>query len=271
MTQNFTLEEDCQLAKKVVLEGGKIALRNLGSDSMKTWLKRGHEPVTEIDLEVNEYMKDALTSARPTYGWLSEESADDRRRLDMKNVWVVDPIDGTRAFIKGNDDFTVCLALVKGGKPVVGAIFAPARDQLFLARKGGGATLNGQPIHVGTASDIKGIRLQGDDSYFDRPKRWISPWENITYGKYQSFALRVVEVAAGKYDAAISAKPKSEWDIAAADLIVGEAGGVCCDGDGNPLTYNNKNTRIRRIMASNPALKDEIVEKLRGRIPKSTS
>jgi len=271
MTGNFTLEDDFRLAREAALEGGQIALRNLGSRTIKTWLKHGHEPVTDIDLEVNEYLKTALTKPRPGYGWLSEESADDNKRLGLKKIWLVDPIDGTRAFIKGNDDFTVCVALLDGGKPVVGAIYAPARDEFYLARKGAGATLNGKAIHVGNASVLKGLRFQGDDTYFDRPKRWKSPWENIVYGKYQSFALRVVAVAAGEYDAAVSARPKSEWDIAAADLILTEAGGVCCDQDGRPFSYNNENTRIPRIVATNQALKGQILEKLRGRIPKNTS
>ena len=271
MTGKFTLKEDFDLAREAVLKAGEIALENLQTKNFKTWLKRGHEPVTEIDLKVNEYLKQALTKARPGYGWLSEESVDDRERLNLKYVWVVDPIDGTRALIKGGDDFTVCVALVEDGKPVLGAIFAPAREELYLALKGAGATLNSKPIHVSGAMSLAGIRLQGDDAYFDRPKRWQSPWEEISYGKYQSFALRIASVATGEFDAAISARPKSEWDIAAADLILTEAGGICCDGAGQPHTYNNENTRIARIVATNPALKDQILEKLKGLTPKNTS
>ena len=271
MTGKFTLKENFDLAREAVLKAGEIALKGLQTKDFKTWLKGGYEPVTEIDLKVNEYLKQALTQARPGYGWLSEESVDDRERLNLKYVWVVDPIDGTRALIKGRDDFTICVALVKDGKPVVGAIFSPARKELYLALEGAGATLNGKSIQVSRARVVEGMKLQGDEDYFDRPKRWQSPWRNVTYSKYQSFALRVVSVAAGEFDAAISARPKSEWDLAAADLIVTEAGGICCGQDGRPLTYNNENTRIARIVAANPALKDQILEKLKGRIPKNTS
>lgn len=271
MTEKFTLKEDFDLAREAVLKAGEIALENLRTKNFKTWLKGGYEPVTEIDLKVNEYLKQALTKARPGYGWLSEESIDNRERLNLKYVWVVDPIDGTRALIKGRDDFSICVALVKKGKPIVGAMFSPGRKELFLARKGKGATLNGKPIHVGRARVVEGMKLQGDDSYFDRPRRWQSPWENVIYGKHQSFALRIASVAAGVFDAAISARPKSEWDVAAAGLILTEAGGICCGQDGKPFIYNNENTQIARIVATNPALKNQILEKLKERIPKNTS
>ena len=271
MNENFTREEDFQLVKEAVRKAGEIALEELRKSDLKSWLKKGNEPVTEIDLKVNDYLREALTTPRPGYGWLSEESADNRERLTLKNIWVVDPIDGTRALLKKGKNFSVCVALVEDGKPVLAAIFAPARGEFFLAQKGAGATLNNTPIRVSDRTSVDGMRLQGDDSYFDRPKRWQSPWENITYDKYQSFALRIAAVAAGKFDAAISARPKSEWDVAAADLIVTEAGGVCCGLDGEALTYNNENTRIPWTVATNLALKDQINEKLKGRVPKNIS
>ncbi|MEE8259068.1 MAG: 3'(2'),5'-bisphosphate nucleotidase CysQ [Sphingomonadales bacterium] len=271
MTRAYSEKEDFSLLKNAVLEAGALALAGLGKTNLETWLKRGVEPVSEIDLAVNDHLKNVLMSARPDYGWLSEESMDDSTRLDKNLVWVVDPIDGTRAFIKGAKDFSICVALLQGGRPILSVLFAPARDEFFSAMKNRGAFLNNNNIQVGTASRIPGMKLQGDEGYFKNAKRWQTPWPEMAFGKYQSFALRIASVAAGNFDAAISARPKSEWDVAAADLIVTEAGGICCDGEGKAFVYNQKNTRLAEIVATIPGLLPEILERLKGRKPKNTS
>lgn len=271
MTRAYSEKEDFSLLKNAVLEAGALALAGLGKTNLKTWLKRGVEPVSEIDLAVNDLLKKTLMEARPDYGWLSEESTDDFTRLDKNFVWVVDPIDGTRAFIKGTKDFSICVALLKGDRPILSVLFAPARDEFFSAMKNRGAFLNNNKIQVGTASRIPGMKLQGDEGYFKNVKRWQTPWPEMTFGKYQSFALRIASVAAGNFDAAISARPKSEWDVAAADLIVTEAGGMCCDGEGKAFVYNQENTRLAEIVATIPGLLPEILERMKGRKPKNTS
>lgn len=269
MTKNSDREKDFQLLKNAVLQAGDIALAGQKKDHLQTWLKRGVEPVSEIDLAVNDMLKAALIGARPDYGWLSEESVDDPARLAKKFVWVVDPIDGTRAYIRGDGDFSICVALLEDGVPILSVIFAPARDEIYWALKGLGASLNTKPIHVSQTIEIPGMKLQGDEGYFKNTRRWQVPWPDMTLGKYQSFALRIVSVAAGKFDAAISARPKSEWDVAAADLIITEAGGVCCDGAGDGFRYNRENTRLARIVATTPGLKDEVLERLKGWKPKA--
>jgi len=190
---------------------------------------------------------------------------------DVSGYGILDPIDGTRAFIKGAKDFSICVALLKGDRPILSVLFAPARDEFFSAMKNQGAFLNNNKIQVGTASRIPGMKLQGDEGYFKNVKRWQTPWPEMTFGKYQSFALRIASVAAGNFDAAISARPKSEWDVAAADLIVTEAGGICCDGEGKAFVYNQKNTRLAEIVATIPGLLPEILERMQGRKPKNTS
>ncbi|TDI61359.1 MAG: 3'(2'),5'-bisphosphate nucleotidase CysQ [Alphaproteobacteria bacterium] len=271
MTRTYSEKKDFSLLKNAVLEAGALALAGLGKTNLKTWLKRGVEPVSEIDLAVNDLLKKTLMEARPDYGWLSEESTDNSARLDKKFVWVVDPIDGTRAFIKGAKDFSICVALLEGDRPILSVLFAPARDEYFSAIKNQGAFLNNKQIQVGTTSGIPGMKLQGDAGYFKNVKRWQTPWPEMTFGKYQSFALRIASVAAGNFDAAISARPKSEWDVAAADLIVTEAGGMCCDGEGKAFVYNQENTRLAEIVATTPALLPEILERMQGRKPKNTS
>lgn len=266
MTASF--KDDFALAEAAVRAAGKIALDFLGKDNFDTWLKRGVEPVTEIDLKINTLLKAELTGKRPDYGWLSEECADQKDRLGKDRVWIVDPIDGTRAFMRGKSDFAISVALVEREGPVIGLLFAPARDEFYTAVKGHGAFLNGEKIHVGAHAEISGMRLQGDRDYFTS-KRWLVAWPDMTINKYQSFALRVTGVARGKYDAALSARPKSEWDVAAAGLILEEAGGVVCDQNGKRFSYNQENTRLQHIIATTPRLKDKILAQLKNRKPKS--
>lgn len=266
----MTREDDSVLLKAAVRQGGELALSGFRKSALKTWAKRKGEPVSEIDHAVNDFLKKHLLAARPDYGWLSEESADDRTRCNHERVWIVDPIDGTRAFIRGQDDFTVTAALIEGVRPVAGAIFAPARDEFFFAEKGKGAFLNGKPIKAGSRRMLKGCRIQAD-RYFLASRRWRVPWPEMTISKHQSFALRLAEVAAGRFDAALSARPKSEWDIAAADLIISEAGGVCLDGDGKLFRYNQENTRRDRIFACGKAMKQAMLAQLKGYRPKNTS
>lgn len=266
----MTPEDDSALLEAAVREGGKLSLSGFRKASLKTWAKGRGEPVSEIDHAVNDLLKERLLGARPGYGWLSEESTDDRSRLGQNRVWIVDPIDGTRAFIRGQDDFTVTAALVEEHRPVAGAVFAPARDEFFFARKGQGAFLNGKPISASTVRRLAGCRIQADRDFL-ASKRWQSPWPGMRVSKLQSFALRLAEVAAGRADAAISARPKSEWDIAAADLIIGEAGGVCLDGDGRPFLYNQENTRRLRIIACGANLKQAMLARVEAYRPKNTS
>lgn len=271
MTKEHSKKDDFSLLKEAVLKAGAMALEGLGKADLKTWLKRGVEPVSEVDLAINNYLKETLLGARPDYGWLSEESTDTPARLAKKFVWVVDPVDGTRAYIRGAEDFSICVALLEDGRPIISVIFAPARDEFYSAQKNQGAFLNRRQIQVSPTTEISGMKLQGDAGYFTNPKRWQTPWPDMAFGKYQSFALRIVSVACGVFDAAISARPKSEWDVAAADLILTEAGGICCDGAGEAFCYNQKNTRLAEIVASTPALLPEILNRLRGRLPKNTS
>ncbi len=153
--------EDQALLESAVRAGGAIALKYYQTD-YKRWSKEGGSPVTEADLAVNKYLCETLTAARPDYGWLSEESADDAARLSKSHVFVVDPIDGTVAFLKGRPHFTICAAVVVDGRPCCGAIYNPASDELYAARLGEGATRNGVPIHVGSRGAIQDCAMLGD-------------------------------------------------------------------------------------------------------------
>ena len=136
---------DLDLLKQVVLEAGKIAMRYFRSDN-QVWNKQGNSPVSEADIEVDRFLKRELIRARPDYGWLSEESADDSDRLERDRVLIVDPIDGTRGFIKGKEEWCISIAVVERGRPNCAVLYCPAMDRLYSAKHNGGAFVNDRTI-----------------------------------------------------------------------------------------------------------------------------
>ncbi|MBS0279825.1 MAG: 3'(2'),5'-bisphosphate nucleotidase CysQ [Proteobacteria bacterium] len=239
-------ESDLDLLNAAVREAGKIALRFFGGQ-YKRWTKDGGSPVTEADLAVDTFLKNTLRSARPGYGWLSEESLDDPARLQARRVFVVDPIDGTVAFMKGRPHFTICAAVVEDGRPTAGVVFNPAADENFTAETGRGAFLNGAPIQAGRRAEIAGCRLLGNKQAFDG-------WPPMHVENFSSIAYRVALVAAGRFDAMISLTTKRDWDMAAADIVLGEAGGRLVGPDGALLTYNSPLALQGATIASGPGL-----------------
>jgi myo-inositol-1(or 4)-monophosphatase len=256
-TKNQNAREDLALLEDTVREAGHIARSFYGGD-YKQWNKEGGSPVTEADLAVDRFLCDALTRARPDYGWLSEESADGEARLSRSHVFVVDPIDGTVAFLKGRPHFTICAAVVVDGRPCCGAIYNPASDELYAARIGDGATRNGEPIHVGTRAGLEGCDMLGD-----RTQLTALPWPPMHVQNRNSVAYRVMLVADGSADASVSLTPKRDWDLAAADVILHEAGGLLTDARGNLLHYNRASTLQSSLVAAGPALHTAIVDLLR--------
>ncbi len=251
--------EDLKLLEIAVREAGHIARKFYGGD-YKRWNKEGGSPVTEADLAVNKSLHDALTSARPDYGWLSEENPDDPARLTRREVFVIDPIDGTIAFLKNRPHFTICAAIVVEGRPCCGVVYNPISEELYSARVGGGAHRNAVPIHVGDRAVLEGCALLGDRTQFLSP-----PWPPMHVQNRNSVAYRVVLVADGSADAAVSLTSKRDWDLAAADIILHEAGGLLTDTSGAALVYNKPITRQSSLIAANPRLHSEIISLLSGR------
>ena len=249
--------DDLTILEDAVRAGGDIARKFYGGD-YKRWNKDGGSPVTEADLAVNKYLCETLTAARPDYGWLSEESADDPARLARSRVFVVDPIDGTVAFLKNRPHFTICAAMVENGKPVCGAIYNPISDELYAARLGGGARRNGKTIHVGSRDAIAECAMLGD-----RTQLTCAPWPAMHVQNRNSVAYRLMLVADGSADASVSLSAKRDWDLAAADIILSEAGGLLTDAGGKRLTYNRPSTLQSSLVAANPALHAEIIALLR--------
>lgn len=247
-------ERDLDLLNSAVREAGKIALKFFGGH-YKRWTKDGGSPVTEADLAVDTFLKNTLRSARPDYGWLSEESLDDPARLSAHRVFVVDPIDGTVAFMKGRPHFTICAAVVEDGRPTAGVVFNPAADENFTAQARQGAFLNDAPIHAGQRTEIAGCRLLGNKQAFDG-------WPPMHVENFSSIAYRVALVAAGRFDAMVSLTTKRDWDLAAADIILCEAGGRLVGADGTPPTYNGPLALQGATIGAGPGLTGPLLKEL---------
>jgi myo-inositol-1(or 4)-monophosphatase len=250
------LADDLALLEAACRAGGEIARRHF-QEGCKSWSKQGGSPVSEADLEVDAHLKAMLTAARPGYGWLSEESVDDRSRLSHATLFIVDPIDGTVAFLKGRPHFTICAAVVKDGVPVAGVVHNPMLDHLYKARMGGGAFRGGDPIHVSAAHGLDGCAMLGDRAMLTRP-----PWPEMKVETRNSIAYRMALVADGGFDATVSLSAKRDWDLAAADIILREAGGCVSDRNGAALRYNRADACQASLVAAGPALHAQILARL---------
>ena len=251
--------DDLALLEAACRAGGEIARRRF-QEGCKSWSKQGGSPVTEADLEVDAWLRRTLMEARPDYGWLSEESVDDRKRLEHEVLFIVDPIDGTIAFLKGRPHFTICAAVVRSGVPVAGVVYNPMLDHLYKARDGGGAVRNGDAIHVGACHGLVDCAMLGDRVMLGAP-----PWPRMRVETRNSVAYRVALVADGSFDATISLSAKRDWDLAAADIILREAGGHITDRQGAALRYNGPEALQASMVAAGPRLHEEILGFIDGR------
>jgi myo-inositol-1(or 4)-monophosphatase len=252
---------DATLLVESVREAGNIARRFYGSQ-YKSWDKGHGNPVTEADIAIDEFLKETLLEAHPDYGWLSEETADDPARLNRERVFVVDPIDGTLGFLKQRPQFTIVAAVVEKGRPVAGAVYNPITEEMFAASTGKGATRNGEAIHVSSHTGFDHMRLLAEKKLAD-PARWTVPWpQSMIHETRASVAYRMALVAAGEYDAVVSLTHKSDWDIAAAELIVSEAGGITTTRDGKALRYNAEKPDHQSLICAGPALHARLLQRM---------
>ena len=253
----MNLADDLALLEAACRAGGEIARRRF-AEGCKSWSKQGGSPVTEADLEVDAHLRGVLTTARPGYGWLSEESIDDAARLSHDTVFIVDPIDGTIAFLKGRPHFTICAAVVRDGVAVAGVVYNPMLDHLYKAATGSGAYCNDAAIHVSACPGLTGCAMLGDRTMLTRP-----PWPDMTVETRNSVAYRVALVADGSFDATVALSAKRDWDLAAADVIAREAGGRITDRGGAALVYNRPEALQPTLIAAGPDLHGEIIARLR--------
>jgi myo-inositol-1(or 4)-monophosphatase len=230
----------------IAAEAGALALAKWRTD-FRQWEKSPGNPVCDVDLEVDALLHARLAALLPDAGWLSEETADNSDRLAQTRLWVVDPIDGTRDYVRGRPGWAVSIALVENGLPVIGVLDAPARGEIWLARAGRGATRNGLPVHVGGRTEFAGARvptdaLPGVDS------------DLIAVARPNSIALRIAMVAADEADLVATLRWGFEWDIAAAALIAQEAGASVSDAFGAPLAFNTPSAQAFGVLATTPGI-----------------
>ncbi len=256
---------DLALLKAALAEAADLA-RDFYKQGAAVWAKPDSSLVTEADLAVDALLKERLGAARPSYGWLSEETRDDPARLAATRLFIVDPIDGTRAFVKRKPHWTICAAVVEKGTPVVAVVVNPLREQLFEAVIGAGARLNGEPIQATPRAELTGARLVGPGDAF-RHRAGIAPWPAIERDNFSSLAYRLCNVAAGWRDGAVSLSLSHEWDIAAAQLIVTEAGGLSTELDGAAPRFNQPRPIVHGVVAAGPQLYPEIQARVRVLAP----
>jgi myo-inositol-1(or 4)-monophosphatase len=248
----MTAAPDLDLIRGAAREAGGLALQ-MREGEVKTWSKAGGSPVTEADLAVDRLLKQRLREARPDYGWLSEETKDDSSRLTARRAFVVDPIDGTIAYIRGRPWWSVSIAVVEDGRPVAGVVFAPAVGETYEASAGAGARLNGVFIQASERAEIEGAAVIADEPFLTGPG-WPEPWPQMRIERRNSLAYRLALVAAGSFDAAIAISHKHDWDLAAGDLIVREAGGRATDHLGRTFAYNQPSTIKPSLVSAGAAL-----------------
>jgi myo-inositol-1(or 4)-monophosphatase len=246
----------------IAREAGELAVTT-AKGSMKRWMKAGSSPVSEADIAVDRFLAARLPPLVPDAGWLSEETEDNSARLNANRLWVVDPIDGTRAFLDNRPDWTVSIALVEDGRPSIAVLYAPVSDEMFLATQGGGATRNGIVLKIPPGDGLSGMRIAGPKSTLDRLCE-IDPLVR-PQPKVFSLALRAARVADGGFDAAIASRNSHDWDLAAADLLVHEAGGTITNLDGAVITYNRPDPVHGTLIAAGGGRHRALLDVMRDR------
>ena len=241
----------------IAVEAGKIAERRAGT-AFKQWEKVPGHIVCDIDLEVDAFLHERLGRLDPEAGWLSEETLDLSDRYERPRVWVVDPIDGTRDYLRGRPGWCVSVALVQDRVPVVGVLSAPARGELWTAKAGRGAWRNGEQLRVSGRREFAGARVPADT--LPDADRDLTPVH-----KPNSIALRIAMVAAGEADLLATLKWGFEWDIAAAALIAAEAGATVTGALGQPFAFNTHSGEAFGVLVATPGIHAAAVERLRGR------
>jgi len=256
---------DLALLAEAAQGAGEIARRHF-RDGPKVWDKGGGQgPVTEADIAVNDHLQRVLVGARGDYGWLSEESdpLGDLARLERERCFVVDPIDGTRAFIDGQPGFAHALAVIDRGRPVAALVYLPMLDLTYAAALGAGATLNGAPILASARGDVSGATMLAARPVLD-PVNWPGGMPPVRREFRPSLAWRLALVGEGRFDSMLTIRDAWDWDIAGAALIATEAGARVTDRRGQALSFNRAEARNAGVVAAGPALHAALLAGLNG-------
>ncbi len=254
---------DLDLLTDAALAAGEIACRHF-RDGHQVWEKDdGQGPVTEADLEVDAMLLERLTGARPDYGWMSEESPDGVERLSRERLFIVDPIDGTRAFTEGHKNWSHSLAVVVAGRPVAAVVFLPLLNKLYTAERGRGARLNGNPVAASPRQSLIGADLLvAHPTLHDR--HWVGGAPDVKRHFRSSLAYRLALVAEGRFDGMLTLRDSWEWDTAAGTLIAEESGARVSDRLGQPITFNSLKRYSSGILCATPGVHADMLARLEG-------
>lgn len=257
---SLNLEQELEVAQEAAKAAGKVVMSYYEGDyHVKD--KTPNNPVTTADFKADALLKKQLKESFPGYGWLSEESKDDLSRLEKEFVWVVDPIDGTKEFITGVPEFVISIGLAQNGQPVLGVLLNPVKGELYAATRGNGAFLNGRKLQVSNTTELSQAsllvsRTETRNGHVDKFTDYIKAFKPTG-----SVAYKLCLAAAGVGGVFVSVYSKNEWDICAGDMVVQEAGGTMSDIYGNPVTYNNRATKIKDgIIAGNSSIANQMFE-----------
>ncbi|GFE66251.1 inositol monophosphatase family protein [Litoreibacter roseus] len=255
-------ESDLDLLIDAAKASGAIARRHFKA-SPEIWEKSdGAGPVTEADLEIDRMLRAELLSSRATYGWLSEETEDDAARLERDRVFIIDPIDGTRTFIAGEKSFAHSLAIAENGRVTTAVVYLPLLDLLYTASETESAQLNGETITTSAALEIEDATVLAAKPNLDA-MHWVGAVPSFTRKFRPSLAYRLCLVAQGRYDGMLTLRDCWEWDIAAGDLIVRQAGGRVTDRHDDPLVFNSTGAKTKGCHAAGKDLHTALQARLR--------
>ena len=260
MPVSDTLKEDATLLLEAVREAGELGLSMSTRKDLKVWTKPDGSQVTEGDLAINALLEERLRRARPDDGWLSEETPDEPHRLARQRLWIIDPIDGTRDFIEGRKEWCVAVALAVAGRPVLAAVYRPRLEEFYAAEAGNGASLNGQPLTIPDSHALEGARIAGN-------RKALSGLSHLGIAADPSGALplqlRLAYVAAGRLDGAVSIGKRNDWDLAAGELLVIEAGGSVSGSSGEGYIYNRPEPWQQGLVAAGAKRHAALINALR--------
>jgi len=246
--------------EEIVREAGAIAMGHWpgAGHSVESWDKEPGSPVSAADIKVDDFLRRELGRLLPSAGWLSEETADNPIRLGKGLAWLVDPIDGTRDFIRGRPGWSVSVGLISEGRPLIGMLAAPARGEEWLGIAGQGARRNGAVLKASARTEFSGARVPSDAlPAIDSDLTLVD--------KPNSIALRIAMVGANEADLVATLRWGYEWDIAAATLIAREAGAVVSDAFGGPLNFNKRDPRAFGLLVCAPAIHAAAIDRLAER------
>lgn len=256
-------ESDLALLTEAALAAGTIATRHFRSSPARWDKGAGQGPVSEADLEIDAMLRERLLAARPGHGWLSEETPDAAARLNAREVFIVDPIDGTRAFLNGQKGFAHALAIARDGAVVAGVVHLPLMGLTYTALRGRGATLNGRRLAVSEGTVLEGARVLAGKPQL-AAELWPGGVPPVEPHLRPSLAWRLCLVGEGRFDGMVTLRDAWHWDTAAASLVAQEAGAMVTDRDGAPLLFNTADPVSAGVMAGPAALHEGLMARLTG-------